>query len=87
MKATGSQYLSFRIGSRSFFSAKMTVVIRKHQMVLSITRQDIYIYELPNHEWKEGYHTSLSGDKESKGGGEYIKHISGRKGGCEYDEH
>ena len=39
----------------------------------------------------------LSGDKESKGGGEYDEHISGRtkaqifwgggKGGCEYDEH
>ena len=38
----------------------------------------------------------LSGDKESKGGGEYNEHISGRtkaqtfwrggKGGCEYDE-
>ena len=60
MKATGSQYLSFRIGSRSFFSAKMTIVIRKHQMILSITRQDIYIYELPNHEWKEGSNTSTT---------------------------
>ena len=96
MKATGSQYLSFWIGSRSFFSAKMTIVIRKHQMVLSITRQDIYIYELPNHKWKEGIIHLLSGDKESKGGGEYDEHISGRtkaqtfwrggKGGCEYDE-
>ena len=28
----------------------------------------------------------LSEDKESKGGGEYDEHISGRKGGCEYDE-
>ena len=68
MKATGSQYLSFQIGSRSFFSAKMTIVIRKHRMVLSIMRQDIYIYELPNHELKEGYNTSTIWRQEEQEG-------------------
>ena len=68
MKATGSQYLNFWIGSRSFFSAKMTIVIRKDQMVLSIMRQDIYIYKLPNHEWKEGYNTSTIWIQGEQGG-------------------
>ena len=36
----------------------MAIVIRKHQMVLSIMRHDIYTYKLPNHEWREGYNTS-----------------------------
>ena len=36
-------------------------------MVLSITRQDIYTYKLPNHEWKEGSNTSTTKTRRARG--------------------
>ena len=62
-------------------------------MVLSITRQDMYTYKLPNHEWKEGSNTSTTWRQGEQGttniyqGGLKHKHSGGGKGGCEYNEH